>query len=87
MTAGLLGLPQRSWPVFGGLANPSWVQLSGHGDAPVWRLDVWNASAEIAPPCSDGRAVTAQARGGDSMLVLSDSLAYYYGPEGGLPAR
>lgn len=48
MTAGLLGLPQRSWPVFGGLANTSWVQLSGHGDAPVWRLDVWNASAEIA---------------------------------------
>ena len=48
MTAGLLGLPQRSWPVFGGLANTSWVQLSGHGDAPTWRLDVWNASAEIA---------------------------------------
>ncbi|MGV9710390.1 histidine phosphatase family protein [Gordonia sp. NPDC003424] len=51
MTAALLGLPETSWPVFGGLANTSWVQLSGHslpGGAPRWRLDVWNASAESA---------------------------------------
>ncbi|WP_308691176.1 histidine phosphatase family protein [Williamsia phyllosphaerae] len=48
LTAGLLDLPVRNWPVFGGLANTSWVQLSGHGDTPVWRLDVWNASAEVA---------------------------------------
>ncbi len=48
LTAGLLDLPVRNWPVFGGLANTSWVQLSGHGDIPVWRLDVWNASAEVA---------------------------------------
>ncbi|HMS77445.1 histidine phosphatase family protein [Gordonia sp. (in: high G+C Gram-positive bacteria)] len=53
MTAGLLDLPVTSWPVFGGLANTSWVQLSGHGvpgEAPRWRLDVWNASAEDADP-------------------------------------
>lgn len=51
MTAGLLALPTEKWPVFGGLANTSWVQLSGHGvvgAAPNWRLDVWNASAEVA---------------------------------------
>ncbi len=48
MTASLLGLPVESWPVFGGLANTSWVQLSGHGDTPTWRLDVWNASAADA---------------------------------------
>ncbi len=48
MTASLLGLPVQSWPVFGGLANTSWVQLSGHGDTPTWRLDVWNASAADA---------------------------------------
>ncbi|MGV9827420.1 MULTISPECIES: histidine phosphatase family protein [unclassified Gordonia (in: high G+C Gram-positive bacteria)] len=51
MTASLLGLPEGSWPVFGGLANTSWVQLSGHGvrgARPRWRLDVWNASAEVA---------------------------------------
>lgn len=50
MTAGLLGLPVSHWPVFGGLANTSWVQLSGHGadDETTWRLDVWNASAEVA---------------------------------------
>ncbi len=50
MTAGLLGLPISHWPVFGGLANTSWVQLSGHGadDETTWRLDVWNASAEVA---------------------------------------
>ncbi|MGZ8176380.1 histidine phosphatase family protein [Williamsia sp. SKLECPSW1] len=48
MTASLLGLPVQSWPVFGGLANTSWVQLSGHGAEPVWRLDVWNASAAVA---------------------------------------
>lgn len=48
VTASLLGLPQQNWPVFGGLANTGWVQLSGHsfdGEPPVWRLDVWNASA------------------------------------------
>lgn len=51
MTAALLGLEESSWPVFGGLANTSWVQLSGHGldgAAPRWRLDVWNASAQDA---------------------------------------
>ncbi|MDF0532242.1 histidine phosphatase family protein [Tsukamurella sp. 8F] len=47
-TAGLLGLPVEVWPVLGGLGNCSWVQISGHGDAPRWRLDVWNASAEVA---------------------------------------
>ncbi|MDL9935552.1 histidine phosphatase family protein [Gordonia sp. ABSL1-1] len=49
MTAALLALPVEKWPVFGGLANTSWVQLSGHGvpgAAPRWRLDVWNASAQ-----------------------------------------
>lgn len=51
LTAGLLGLPVPHWPVFGGLANTSWVQLSGHsvsGAETTWRLDVWNASAESA---------------------------------------
>ncbi|MGB3696248.1 MAG: histidine phosphatase family protein [Gordonia sp. (in: high G+C Gram-positive bacteria)] len=51
LTAGLLGLPVANWPIFGGLANTSWVQLSGHGlpgEEPVWRLDVWNAAAESA---------------------------------------
>jgi len=53
MTAALLGLPVENWPVFGGLANTSWVQLSGHsmpGELPRWRLDVWNASAEDSDP-------------------------------------
>ena len=53
MTAGLLALPVENWPVFGGLANTSWVQLSSHGmpGAPGrWRLDVWNASAEDSDP-------------------------------------
>lgn len=51
LTAALLDLEVSSWPVFGGLANTSWVQLSGHGlpgEKPRWRLDVWNASAEVA---------------------------------------
>lgn len=51
LTAGLLGLPVANWPILGGLANTSWVQLSGHslpGEEPTWRLDVWNASAESA---------------------------------------
>ncbi|UQE73886.1 histidine phosphatase family protein [Gordonia sp. PP30] len=49
MTAGLLGLPVANWPILGGLANTSWVQLSGHslpGEEPTWRLDVWNATAQ-----------------------------------------
>ncbi len=54
LTAGLLGLPVDNWPVLGGMGNASWVQLSGHSadDAPFddirWRLDVWNASAQVA---------------------------------------
>jgi broad specificity phosphatase PhoE len=53
LTADLLGLPVDTWPVLGGMGNASWVQLSGHGgaDAPLddirWRLDVWNASAQV----------------------------------------
>lgn len=52
LTAALLQLPPRHWPVFGGLANASWVQLSSHGPSsaePGWRLDVWNAAAKVAP--------------------------------------
>lgn len=52
LTAALLELPHRNWPVLGGLANTSWVQLSSHGpsiEQPGWRLDVWNAAAKVAP--------------------------------------
>ncbi|MDG4667693.1 glucosyl-3-phosphoglycerate phosphatase [Mycobacterium sp. 236(2023)] len=57
LTAALLGLPVDNWPVLGGMGNASWVQLAGHtradGDAASfedirWRLDVWNASAQVA---------------------------------------
>ncbi|MGK2854300.1 MAG: glucosyl-3-phosphoglycerate phosphatase [Microbacteriaceae bacterium] len=51
LTAALLGLPVDHWPVIGGMGNASWAQLSGHsGDDEVirWRLDVWNASAQVA---------------------------------------
>jgi broad specificity phosphatase PhoE len=56
MTARLLDLPIDHWSVLGGLGNCSWVQLSRHGDATRWRLDVWNASADVAvtPPVSGG---------------------------------
>ncbi len=57
LTATLLGLPVGNWPVLGGMGNASWTQLSGysdeHADTPRsrdirWRLDVWNASAQVA---------------------------------------
>jgi broad specificity phosphatase PhoE len=54
LTAALLDLPVDSWPVLGGMGNASWAQLSGHGDDGAdmsglrWRLDVWNASAQVA---------------------------------------
>jgi broad specificity phosphatase PhoE len=54
LTGALLDLPVDNWPVLGGMGNASWVQLSGHSadDAPPrdvkWRLDVWNASAQVA---------------------------------------
>jgi glucosyl-3-phosphoglycerate phosphatase len=54
LTAALLGLPVDNWPILGGMGNASWVQLSGHSapDAAPWdirwRLDVWNASAQVA---------------------------------------
>jgi glucosyl-3-phosphoglycerate phosphatase len=52
LSAALLDLPVANWPVLGGLGNGSWVQLSGHShdgeDSVRWRLDVWNASAQVA---------------------------------------
>jgi broad specificity phosphatase PhoE len=50
LTAALLDLPVDNWPVLGGMGNASWVQLSGYGeeDSVRWRLDVWNASAQVA---------------------------------------
>jgi broad specificity phosphatase PhoE len=54
LTAALLRLPVDNWPALGGMGNASWTQLSGHGadDADFegirWRLDVWNASAQVA---------------------------------------
>ena len=54
LTARLLGLSVDKWPVLGGMGNASWAQLSGNSarDAPLddihWRLDVWNASAQVA---------------------------------------
>lgn len=54
LTAALLAIPVDNWPILGGMGNASWVQLSGHSadDAQPadirWRLDVWNASAQVA---------------------------------------
>lgn len=54
LTAALLDLPVDNWPVLGGMGNASWAQLSGYGPAEAdpedvrWRLDVWNASAQVA---------------------------------------
>ena len=57
LTAVLLGLPVDNWPILGGMGNASWVQLAGHSpsnedpasfDDIRWRLDVWNASAQVA---------------------------------------
>jgi glucosyl-3-phosphoglycerate phosphatase len=56
LSAALLKLPVASWPILGGMGNCSWVQLSGHSDeadldsidAIRWRLDVWNASAQVS---------------------------------------
>ncbi|OBG77520.1 histidine phosphatase [Mycobacterium sp. E3298] len=55
LSAALLKLPVANWPVLGGMGNASWVQLSGHSDeqdagfdAIRWRLDVWNASAQVS---------------------------------------
>jgi probable phosphoglycerate mutase len=54
LTAALLRLPVDNWPALGGMGNASWVQLSGYSrldggfDDIRWRLDVWNASAQVA---------------------------------------
>ena len=54
LTAALLGIPVDNWPILGGMGNASWAQLSGYSapDASfediTWRLDVWNASAQVA---------------------------------------
>jgi probable phosphoglycerate mutase len=52
LTAALLRLPVVNWPALGGMGNASWTQLAGHSaedtDDIRWRLDVWNASAQVA---------------------------------------
>lgn len=55
LSAALLRLPVANWPVLGGMGNASWVQLSGHSEDDAaglddirWRLDVWNASAQVS---------------------------------------
>jgi len=56
LSAALLKLPVANWAILGGMGNCSWVQLSGHSgdsdfdsiDAIRWRLDVWNASAQVS---------------------------------------
>jgi broad specificity phosphatase PhoE len=54
LSAALLRLPVDNWPALGGMGNASWTQLSGHSGDDVdfdgigWRLDVWNASAQVA---------------------------------------
>ncbi len=54
LTAALLRLPVGNWPALGGMGNASWTQLSGYSsedaglDGVRWRLDVWNASAQVA---------------------------------------
>lgn len=58
LTAALLRLPVANWPALGGMGNASWTQLSGRSadsdtgtgdvDDVRWRLDVWNASAQVA---------------------------------------
>ncbi|WP_241665734.1 histidine phosphatase family protein [Prescottella subtropica] len=52
LTARLLDLPVDRWPVFGGLGNTAWVELSAHGEGTdrAWRLDVWNGTAS-SPSC------------------------------------
>ncbi|MGH3960968.1 glucosyl-3-phosphoglycerate phosphatase [Mycobacterium sp.] len=55
LTAALLRLPVENWPAVGGMGNASWTQVSGYSsddadelDPIRWRLDVWNASAQVA---------------------------------------
>lgn len=57
LSAALMRLPVTNWPALGRMGNASWTQFSGYcadagpgaeGDAMRWRLDVWNASAQVA---------------------------------------
>ena len=53
LTAALLDLPVDNWPVLGGMGNASWVSSAGTARPTLhrgvrWRLDVWNASAQVA---------------------------------------
>jgi broad specificity phosphatase PhoE len=53
LSAALLELSVESWPALGGLGNASWVELSAWANPDStrlrWRMDVWNASAKVAP--------------------------------------
>ncbi|MDI3313999.1 MAG: histidine phosphatase family protein [Mycobacterium sp.] len=57
LSAALLRLPVAHWPALARMGNASWTQLSGHSaddgddaepDRIRWRLEVWNASVQVA---------------------------------------
>jgi probable phosphoglycerate mutase len=46
-----LGIPQGSWPAFGGLSNCNWVSLLPGRSG--WRIEEWNAGSLPEPVMSD----------------------------------
>lgn len=45
LTCGLLGLPEASWPVIGGMGNAKWAVVARRDDHPRWRLSGYNIGA------------------------------------------
>lgn len=42
LVCGLLGLPEASWPVIGGMGNAKWAVVARRDDHPRWRLSGYN---------------------------------------------
>lgn len=45
MVCGLLGLPEPTWPVIGGMGNARWAVVARRDDHPRWRLSGYNIGA------------------------------------------
>jgi probable phosphoglycerate mutase len=50
----LVGFPQESWKLFGGLHNCGWISLEKHGTGGYWRIDEYNVTgaSEVKQPIS-----------------------------------
>lgn len=60
--ARLVGLPVEHWRLLGGLSNCGWVAIDRHRSGRYWRIERYNATADLLPEALPGGADFATGR-------------------------